>query len=258
MIPKKQITTQAMWFKAIEDIRHNYSDADFENLLYSTAKKIKTQCAGLNVAYGWSGGKDSLVLEKVMELAGMRECVLVITNLEYPAFLQWATDFMPPEAEVVNTGQDLPWLAKNPDWLFPKTATMAARWFKNVQHKGQTDYFHRHDLDVLIVGRRRSDGNYLGPKGKTSYTNKLGVTRYSPLGFWTHEDILKAIDYFDIELPPNYYWHRGFQVGTGPWAARQWTGTTRNGWKEVFDIDRDIVETAAEYIKSAKEFLEKK
>lgn len=44
-------------------------------------------------------------------------------------------------------------------------------------------------------------------------------------------------------------------AATWIWAARQWTGSIENGWKEVYEIEPDIVKEAAKKIPSAKEFL---
>lgn len=38
-------------------------------------------------------------------------------------------------------------------------------------------------------------------------------------------------------------------------AARQWTGSVENGWREVYEIDKSIVCDAAELIGSAADFL---
>lgn len=43
--------------------------------------------------------------------------------------------------------------------------------------------------------------------------------------------------------------------GTHPWAARQWTGSVENGWREVYEIDESIVREAAKVIDSAADFL---
>ena len=51
-------------------------------------------------------------------------------------------------------------------------------------------------------------------------------------------------------------WPNGYLCGTHPWPARQWTGSTENGWREVYDIDPSIVTAAAEKIVSARAFLE--
>ena len=116
----------------------------------------------------------------------------------------------------------------------------------------RSKYVKENNIDILLLGRRKADGNFVGGDKKI-YTNSKGVTRYSPLADWRHEDILAYIYYNKLKLPPIYDWYNGYKCGTHPWPARQWTGG--NGWKEIYDIDRNIVILAAEYIKSAKEFL---
>ena len=112
----------------------------------------------------------------------------------------------------------------------------------------------RHELDVIILGRRRADGNYVG-RNSNIYTDGKGVTRFSPLAAWKHEHILAYIHYHQLPLPPIYGWKNGYLCGTHPWPARQWTGSIENGWHEVYDIDPGIVLAAAEKIDSARAFL---
>lgn len=108
---------------------------------------------------------------------------------------------------------------------------------------------------MLLLGRRRADGNYVG-RGDNIYTNAQGITRYSPLSGWTHEQILAYIHYHRLELPPIYGWKNGYICGTHPWAARQWTGSVENAWSEIYGIDADIVTDAALHFQSAKDFLD--
>ena len=123
-----------------------------------------------------------------------------------------------------------------------------------VQHRAQREYFKAHELDVIILGRRRADGNYVG-RNSNIYTDGKGVTRFSPLAAWKHEHILAYIHYHQLPLPPIYGWKNGYLCGTHPWPARQWTGSIENGWREVYDIDPSIVLAAAEKIDSARAFL---
>ena len=102
--------------------------------------------------------------------------------------------------EIINTGQDMEWLKKHPDMLFPDKSNKAAQWFHIVQHRGQARYYKEHQLEILLLGRRKADGNYVGKDN--IYTNSAGITRYSPLAEWRHEDILAYIHYYDVKLPP--------------------------------------------------------
>ena len=101
-----------------------------------------------------------------------------------------------------------------------------------------------------------SSVSYIIDTGGTKiYTDGKGVTRFSPLAAWSHEHVLAYIHYHQLPLPPIYGWKNGYLCGTHPWPARQWTGGTENGWREVYDIDSSIVIEAAEKIESARAFL---
>lgn len=63
------------------------------------------------------------------------------------------------------------------------------------------------------------------------------------------------IHYYDVKLPPIYDWEKGYLCGTHPWPARQYMETEQQGWKEVYDIDKTIVENAAQHFDGAREFL---
>ena len=255
ILGRKQRIKNSEWLNAMENIESLVSKKDLESLVKKTVADIKRKTKGKKAAFAWSAGKDSLVLGQICHMAGINACVLVVCNLEYPAFLKWVEANKPPELEIINTGQDLRWLSNHPHMLFPQDSKTAAQWFHIVQHRGQARYYKDHELDVLLIGRRRADGNYVG-KGENIYTNGQGVTRYSPLSEWSHEQVLAFIHYYNVALPPIYEWKNGYLCGTHPWAARQWTGSVENGWKEVYEIDRSVVKEAAEHIPSAKAFLE--
>lgn len=250
MIGKKQKTTQDDWVPVMNE---SYANPDYEraNQLVSTAvKRVKEIVKiGDRVGWGWSGGKDSQGLRVVMNEAGIEDCYLGISALEYPDFLAWATNEMPDRLDIIlNDKIDIHWLARNPKMLFPDSAH-ASRWFAQVQGRARKIYAEKHKKDVLFLGRRKADWNQ-----KPDYMEK-GTRVYSPIYDWSHEDLIAVIGAYDLPLPPCYAWPRGFQVGTGSWAARQWVGTTENGWAEVYSIDPHIVENAANFIESAMIFL---
>jgi len=210
-------------------------------------------CDDRTPAYAWSGGKDSLVLEHLCHRIGITKGVFVITELEFPAFQHWAHKAKPKGVSVVKRPFDLAWLARNPSMLFPRNHKIARRWFRLVQHTGQRSYFRSEGLGVLLLGRRRVDGNYI-PTSNGMYASE-GVNRYAPLRDWNHAEVFAYLQSWRVELPPIYGWPRGFRVGTGPWPARQWCATVRDGWKEVFAIDPGIVRDAAKHLDSAGTFL---
>lgn len=220
------------------------------------AELIRRHTAGKAAAYGWSGGKDSIALRIVCEMAGVHECVLGMSNLEYPAFLCWITDHMPERLHVINTGLDLDWLVANPRMLFPQDSETAAQWFAQVQHTAQARFWKERAMEVLVLGRRRDDGNFVGRGPEPIYTDGKGVTRLSPLADWSHRDVFALIDAHKAAMPPIYDWPRGYRCGTHAWAARQWCQGEAHGWAEVYGIDPAIVRFAAERLPGAAAFLE--
>lgn len=248
---KKQKSGNEAWIEAFQNIESIVSREDLDALTARTVQDIREKTAGKVAAYAWSGGKDSIVLGKICELAGISRSMIGICDLEYPTFLSWIQDHKPDGCEIVNTGQNLEWLSKHPEMLFPQDSATASRWFTIVQHRAQRIYSKNQNVDILILGRRRADGNYVG-KQSNIYTDGKGVTRYSPLADWSHEHILAYIHYHDLPLPPIYGWHNGFVCGTHPWPARPKTGSEENGWREVYNIDPDVVRTAAELFPGAR------
>lgn len=254
VLGKKQRMTHEAFLDVFRNVERHVSRVELDDLIGQTVAEIRATCAGKRAAFAWSGGKDSIALEHCMKLAGVEPCVLAITDLEFPAFLQWATDNMPAGLEVVNTGQDLHWLARNPEMFFPRDAATAGRWFKVVQHTAQERYFRKHKLDVLALGRRHQDGNFTGRGGAGIYTSD-GITRYSPIREWRHEDVFAVVHYYGLKLPPTYDWPRGFRVGTGPWPARQWTASFEAGLEEVWAIDPNVLREAAKALGVVADFL---
>ena len=254
MLGRKQRLTNTDWLAAVANIKNLVNEEDIKKAEKAAIADIKAKTKGKKTAYAYSGGKDSIVLSVLCQKAGVADCMIGRSELEYPAFIAWINENKPPNLETINTGQDMAWLARNQDMLFPNSQK-AARWFSIVQHRAQTKYYKAKSLDMLIVGRRKADGNYVG-KGDNIYTNGKGVTYYSPLADWSHEYILAYIAYNELPTPPIYGWSNGYKCGTHSWPARQHTQTTENGWSELFQIDPTLVEKAAAHeITSAKEFL---
>ena len=255
MLGKKQTSAMvdnAPWLKAFNNVESIITKAHLERLVSITLDNVMAAAKGKNAAFSWSGGKDSIVLQAICSMAGIKDCILAVCDLEYPAFMAWINRHKPKGLEIINTGQDMDFLAKHPDLLFPQKAAGAQRWFGIVQHGAQRAYGEKHRLDILFMGRRHLEGNHTGKDG----VYKSGsVIRYSPLAKWKHEEIFAFIHYFKLKLPPIYQWKNGFYNGTHPWPARQATGSIQNGWKEIYDIDKSIVIEAARHIPSANKFL---
>ena len=256
IIGRKQSSDNETFVRAWQHIEELVSKDEAAALVSKTVEHIKAVTAGKNVGYAWSGGKDSLALQYVCKLAGIKRCVLGIArHLEYSAFLEWVEKNKPDGLRIwSNDNLTLEWLNNHPDMLFPRESSKAARWFSLIQHRAQAWFFKEYDLDMIILGRRLQDGNHCGEG--FCYTDDKGVTRYSPIADWKHEEVMAVIHYFmNDNMPPIYDWKNGFKVGTGCFAARQYCGSVQQGWAEVWDIDPELVKKAAEKIDSANEFL---
>ncbi len=252
---RKQRITNEAWLEATASIEQTVSRKEIDELAAAAVKDIRAAVKGKQAAYAWSAGKDSIVLSHLCEKAGVADCMAAVCDLEYPAFLDWLQQNKPAGCEVINTHQGLEWLAAHPQMLFPQDSTVAGQWFSIVQHRAQRQYCKAHGVELLLLGRRRADGNFVG-RGSNFYTDRHGITRFSPLADWKHEHVLAYIHYHKLSLPPIYGWKNGYLCGTHPWPARQWTGSIENGWREVYEIDPSIVTAAAEKLDSAHTFLQ--
>ena len=255
---RKQMSKNEDFVKVWNNIEQLISFEEAERLVASAVNDIKQKTAGKNVAYAWSGGKDSLALQVVCERAGINKSVLcTASKIEYPGFIEWCKSHAPKGLAIIDNNKlDIKWVSEHPEMLFPQNSKYAAQWFHNIQHRGQALYFKEQHLDIIILGRRWQDGNYTGGKGQNIYTNAQGVTRYSPIAHWKHEEVLAVIHYFlNRQIPPLYSWKNGWIVGTGVWPARQWIKSHQEGWRELWDIDPQMVYDAAPYIASAQEFI---
>lgn len=137
VLGRKQNIRNEDWINAMQHIEDLVKKEELDELVDQTVSEILEQTEGKKVAFAWSGGKDSLVLEKVCEMAGIHECIMAVCNLEYPAFMEWVESHKPEKLEIINTGQNMDWLLKHQNMLFPQKSNVAAQWFHMVQHRGQ-------------------------------------------------------------------------------------------------------------------------
>lgn len=254
VLGKKQRIKNEEWISAMERIEEYVSRLELEELVEKTVSEIKETVGDKKAAYAWSAGKDSIVLGELCRMAGVKDCMLAVCNLEYPDFMSWIKANKPDNLTIINTGQDLNWLEKHPEMLFPQESKTAALWFKIVQHRAQEKYYREMELDMIILGRRRADGNYVG-RGSNIYTNAKGITRFSPIADWPHEALLAFIHYYHLAMPPIYEWKNGYLCGTHPWPARQWTENQRNAWAEIYEICPEIVQNASGKIPGAEAYI---
>lgn len=253
ILGRKQTSSNSRWLEALDRIEELVSQRELDNAVATAIEDVKRVSKGKNIAYAWSGGKDSIVLSAICEAAGVKASMFAYTDLEYPAFLEWCLANKPAGCTPIHMPFDLDWLAQHENMIFPKGRELQ-KWYQIVQRAAFTKYFFENGLDMIMVGHRKADGNIVGPDG--TIRKGSGEIRFSPLADWPHEMILAYIHYNNVKLPPIYSWHNGFRCGTHPWPSRMYTGSVENGWREVYQIDASIVKNAAVKIPSAQRFLE--
>lgn len=253
ILGRKQSISNDQWGTAVANIEQLVTKEELDLLIAITAEEISKNALGKHAAFAWSGGKDSIVLSELCKRAGVTECMIGLTQMEYPSFETWIEQNKPHGLNVVRTKHDLPWLSKHQEALFPP---MTYHWSRFVQIATQDKFYAETELDMLILGRRKADGNYVG-KGTNLYTDGKGRTKYNPMSDWKHEHILAFIHYYKAPVPPFYQWENGYKIGTHPWFVRPYIdGDYQKGWAQIHEIDPSIVEEASTHIESAKLFLE--
>jgi hypothetical protein len=194
----------------------------------------------------------------VMQRAGIKRSVCALTYLEYPAMDLWLASHLPIGCKIVrNPKLDIFWLAQNEERLFPVDSKSGYFWTREGTHWGQRKYYKDHDLDLLILGRRRNDGNYVPRNSNLGiHSNRYGINQYSPLRSWSHEMVLAVCWYFYDEYPPYFFWPKGWINGTGPWPGQRFANHDQ-GWEHVISIDKTIFRYAANFLSSARRYFEK-
>jgi 3'-phosphoadenosine 5'-phosphosulfate sulfotransferase (PAPS reductase)/FAD synthetase len=256
MLGRKQWETQDRFLAAERTCTNTIARQHIDNLIDRTIEEMKPVLHGKRYGLAWSGGKDSVAVELCLRL-GFPACPSAMGkthDLEYPAFMAFVTNNMPEDFVVYNNGKDLKWLSQNLQYLFPKDAKTAMYWFKNTQHRAYALFTKAKRLDYVITGRRKLDTNNCGTNGLLS--NRKGVTTYSPIRNWTHEEVLACMKHYNLPRAPFYDWPNGFVVGSGSWPARQWTGSEHQGWAQVYAIDPSVVQSAAKLIPNAEKYMQ--
>ena len=248
---KQSYHSDEPWNEAFAHIEELISEEECEAFADKAIRRIREATAGKDAAYGWSGGKDSLVLSDLCRRACINQCALFLTKLEFPEFESWLLEHKPEGCEVIRREYDLDFLVAHPELIFPKGKEMQ-RWNVIMQRGSQIMYYHQKNLGILLTGHRVIDGNTCGKKGFTR--RKSGETIYAPIYDWPHEAVLGYLHYHKIELPMIYQWPNGWRNGTHFWPYRN-CESREAGWREVYSIDPSVVEAAAEKIPEARAFL---
>lgn len=263
VLPAKSCFDDALVQRVWDRIDEHVSEQEAKNRVDAAAEEVAEVVGRYRdqVVYGWSGGKDSLALQVVMERAGIERSVCgIVGHLEFPDHIRWLKRHAPARCEIIsNNDLDAAWLARpeNRRYLFPSTSKDGYFWTLAGTRRAQHEYQQRHHPRLQIYGRRTQDNNHIG-QGPYGIYRARGVTQYAPIRGWQHEMVLAAVAYFWLgtvgdELPPIYRYPQGWSTGTGPWPGRRVNGggDERAGWENTYDCDPTVVRRAARHFAEA-------
>lgn len=244
----KQSSNNDDWLDVYYHIEDYVSKEEVKEAAERTINEIKRTTFNYhNPIFAYSGGKDSIVLADLCDKADIHVGVMSITEMEYPAFNKWLEVNCPNGVHLVSTKQNLDWLAKHQDRFLPRKEDVDKQSPINigVQH----DFYDKYGADVILLGRRKADGNYVG-RGGNFYTDSTGRNKYNPISEWPHELLLGYIRYYGLNMPPIYDWADGFIQGTHPWFYReiQKGATFESTLQEIVKIDPNILKQAAKKV----------
>ena len=244
--------SESQWRNVINNIEKYVSRDEVEIATAVARQRIKSIIKGLNAAYSWSGGKDSLVIADLCQSIGVTKCQCFFTDLEYPAWRKFIEENKPNDCDMIKIPIDLNYLANHEEMIFAK-GRFFQEWNRQIRQVPLLKLLHNTDINVIVLGHRTIDGNVCGKNGiRFKAANKI---LFSPIYDWNHELLLAYMHYHNISLPFIYRWRRGFYQGTHCWAERK-VKNVEEGYNEVYNIDSSIIIRAAEKIPSAKSFLE--
>ena len=261
LVKKQNIKSNNEWLKAFKESTSIYSYEDIERLTLKTIILIQNISKKYNnICSGWIAGKDSLVLNHILNRAGINHIPIMWRGInEYPEMKKWIDINKPNNLiEEIIDKYSLDFLEKHPDYLFCKKGTRQ-KWMSTKWERQRKD-INKYNFDLFITGRRLKDGNQCGNAENNFIKHKEGYDVFSPLGDWNNEQLLAYIKYNNIELPPFYNYDRGFLIGSiamGEWTERAVIDKTENEiWEELYNIDKNIVIDASNKLTSARKFLD--
>ena len=230
--PFKTMANLADFLYLYDHAHHDVSKLHCERLISQTRRGIELTLRDKTAVYGWSGGKDSVVLEYILRPFGLHG-VCALTQLEYPIVEHFVQRFCPPLVKVVRTEHGIEWLKRNPRFLLPRDTRTKSEWYKIVQQNGLDDFAHERFASLVVTGRRRSDGNSIP---SLIYTPKNAPTRYAPLMNFTHAEVWAIMRHYELPEYPLYTLHpTSLITGTGCWAQEP-------SWEIVKGTDRELFE----------------
>lgn len=255
VLGRKHSVSDAEMYQRFLDIEHYMTEAEYRQYEASAISRILGAIQMGKCGYGWSAGKDSIVLAYLCDQFNLPALAY------FPSKQIWFTENIPflldkPNAEIVIDNDFCLDLYKqstfNPSLFRITEDRINEPWWKR-RWPAQHRWASKNKLDFLILGRRLKDNNYCGRNGISTNKN-YGTTTLNPLYDWPHEAIFACLHYNGISLPPSKYYPGCFKIETY-WYPDYKAQTERDGWEFIAEYDRANLRIAAEHFPIAKEVL---
>ncbi len=247
VLKSKNFCTSEQFQYVYDHIEEFCTRSEVEQAVDAALTEMAAVLRGKAWGIGWSGGKDSEVLNFLARQVGVTQGVYGSgPALEFPAFNAWAAQHKPAYVEEIAYPYDVHWLVQNQALLFCKETHQF--FTAHVTRAAQHAFFERYRPDLMLYGRRTLDGNAIGHSGPYELLpTGRGHNQYFPMRHWNHELTLAVLRYAQLPLAPTYAWPDGWRNTSTFWCARK-------DWAESYAIDPSVVLLAAGYIPSAREF----
>ena len=251
------------WAYAFEHIEDFISRQEVVERFQQTVELTAKVTRGHKCGFGWSGGKESVVLEDIMQRLGIKTCCIGFNScLSYPSFVRYVSTHMPQGCEVFDFAERINWKTMQEKGMeaFSDDLREYSHWINISDRTAYPEFCKRNGIDMFIMGKRKGDNNICGkaPWYITTAKNRPYVT-FSPMAEWTTEEVLGYIRYFKggyRALAPQYTYRNGWHNGSDSPIYLDLEGRTRHQmWADVWMNSHELVERAAEYIDSAREYI---
>lgn len=259
-LKRKHNNTQDSWIDGYNRSTDLYSESHMRSRMMQAAERLASLQNKDDMFYGWSGGKDSVVLQRVCELAGVKNSVLGMCAepFEFPDMYDFCMKNKPFGCEVYTAQIDYDFLEKNPKYLFPYNYHDRRNMHPRLIIHASWEFFRKKTgCNTLILGHRVKDGNICGDEGK--YQGRTGLTKICPIYDFTHEEVFAAIKYFNLPLAPIYSMPDGYNMGTGPWVyVKPKSGDSKDSAIDlVASIDLEIIKKSAPHLIVIRDYCDR-
>jgi len=222
MLGRKASLTRASYTDFVTHVGSRVPRAMLDSHVDDAVRRIAAAQSRYGARFGvaWSGGKDSIAVTAIAEMAGVSVGVQACADpsLEYQSFVDWCDKHRPSYVRTDYPGMTPAWLRKNPRLVFPSRFKDSARihtLYNGMKWTAQRALIDSENLAFIVTGRRTIDSNFCGTGGVSTARGKY--VSVSPLYDWSHELVFALIHYHGLALPPVYDTEHGFAHGARPW-----------------------------------------